>query len=620
MSALLIILGAAILGFLALSRMLFLARSRAGGLMYFANVALETVQKRVPGGRWPLEAILVLLSALLIGAGSRSTAVALAAIAAYLLLVIQNLLRERRILRAVYASQEPIGLRRSTPEVPGYPSPGLHPRLSVNLEGPFVARWPEYHLGACVDGAALRISLLIGNHARVPCQRPVRVELSLPAEWNAESETSVELPPIASGRVKRVEWTLRPRGARRDPIRLRVSTARFDRVVTIHHDGAGTGRTAEIASASITRYPGARRSAFSLRGDMDLYDTATFQTIAGLEDALGLSMRYGIAQTMYLSTRLSLDPEAAREWAAHYGVDRGAAEIPAFIRWMNERVELRHEAPYPVESSKPFVMELGNHGHLHYATDTAGHPGNAWRAGARAGEGHYPWQGADRSSLADQRDNMREAARWCERSFGFVPKSWAKPGRGNDAFSPAAVEAAGCEVATGSDIRARDNVIRQPPPHHPAGTRIVELTARYPSDPEHVQHAAMLEFWMHRGHRLARPVVILVHQHMRQFDGVICERITEHLLDHAVNGFNGDLWINTVYGVGRYWLDVLSPETRTVEVRIEPRGAVVVNRGDRTIREVPVDLRLRDGRRMTRLVDLAPGETLVSLSDGLERP
>jgi len=608
------IVGLALMGALALSRMLFLARTRAGWMMYLPNVFLESLEKRSLKGRWSFEAALVLLSCALIGLGFRSLVAAFVALAFYLLLVLENQFRERRIVRAVYGVQEPVGLRRATASRPGYPSPGLHPRLSVNVEGPFVERVPHYDLGVLIPDVPIVLTLLIGNHSRVPGQTPVIADIELPAGWRLEGRTPCELPPLKSGRVERVRWVLTPTmGASRAPIRIRVRASRFARTLEIRHAGCRAVDPSELVDAEIRRYPGGRRSTFSWRGDMDLYDTATFQTIEGLEDALGLGARYGVAQTMYLSTRLSLDPVAAAQWASHYGVSRGADDIPAFIEWMRAKVDLRHEAPYPATSDKPFVMELGNHGHLHYATDTSGDPGNGWKPGARPGDGRYPWQGDDRSSFGDQRDNTLEAARWFEKSVGFVPRSWAKPGRGNDRYSAAAVEAAGCEVTSGSDIRPRDNVLRQPPPHHPSGTKVVELTARYPSDPQHIQHLAMLEFWMARGHRLGRPLIILVHQHMRQFDGVICSTFTEHILDHAVNGFHGDLYIDTVYGVGRYWLDVLSPQTRQIEVRVTADGVSVMNHSARTIASVPLDLRLRSGERLTRLLDLAPGETRVPL-------
>ncbi len=81
------------------------------------------------------------------------------------------------------------------------------------------------------------------------------------------------------------------------------------------------------------------------------------------------------------------------------------------------------------------------------------------------GAGNYPWLGEDRSSLAEQRDNAIEARRWCEKAFDYTPKSWAMPDRTRDEHTPAAMEAAGCEVLSDSDIRTVHNVLLQPPPH-----------------------------------------------------------------------------------------------------------------------------------------------------------
>jgi|GEM_PF-703961 len=637
MMVLLAVVGLLLLGALALSRLLLLAPTQLGWLMYLPNVFFELYEKRTGRSRWRLEAVLVLVACALVGVGFNSVGAGFTALAVYLLLVVENMLRERRIVRAVYGAQESVGLRRASTTTPGYPSPGLHPRLSVNLEGPFVERVPHYDLGTVLPDAPIEIAVLVGNHTRVPCQTPVSVAIQVPAGWALEGGAARELPPLRSGQVERVRWVLTPSTVakpaapatatttrRGGSIRIRVQSSRFDQSLEVRNRSVRAVTNADIATAAIRRYPGARRAAYSWRGDMDLYDTATFQTIQGLEDALGLGTRYCVAQTMFLSTRLSMDERAATQWAEHYGVSRGAEVIPAFIAWMREMVDLRHDAPYPAVPSKRYVMELGNHGHLHYSTDTAGDPGNDWKTGARPGDGRYPWQGDDHTSFGDQRDNTLQAARLFETHFGFVPRSWAKPGRGNDRYSAAAMEAAGCEVVTGSDIRPRDNVLRQPPPHHPHGTKVVELTARYPTDPQHVHHLAMIEFWMARGHRLGQPVIILVHQHMRQFDGAICATFTEHILDRAVNGFHGDLYIDTVYGVGRYWLDVLSQETGRVSVHVDTRdgnggrsggggGVRVTNGTNRTIPNVPLDITLRSGERLTRLLDLPPGETKVDL-------
>ncbi|MBM4114162.1 MAG: hypothetical protein FJ253_12465, partial [Phycisphaerae bacterium] len=409
MTILLAVPGVAILALLVLSRLLVLAPWPAGRLMYLANVVLETFEKRSHQRRAVLDAALLAAAATLIGLAFASIATALAVVGAYLLLVLENLVRERRVLREVHASQETVGLQRSSAAEPGFPSPGLHPRLSLNLEGPFVARSPAFDLGTPIDGVPIVVTLLVGNHSRVPCQTPVRVELAVGPGWRVQGEPATELAPLPSGRVERVRWSLVPSAggaagaSAGGSIRLRVRASRFDASIEVRHAAIRSIGADEVVGATITRYPGARRAAFAWRGDMDLYDTATFQTIEGLEHAFGLGARYGVAQTMYLSTRLSLDPAAARRWAEHYGVARGAGEIPAFIEWMRSRVELRHSAPYPAVSERPYVIELGNHGHLHYATDTSGDPGNDWKAGARAGHGAYAWQGSDRSSFGDQR-------------------------------------------------------------------------------------------------------------------------------------------------------------------------------------------------------------------------
>src|SRR5439155_951090 len=101
-----------------------------------------------------------------------------------------------------------------------------------------------------------------------------------------------------------------------------------------------------------------------------------------------------------------------------------------------------HVSAYPFKAAKRFQMELGNHGHLHYGTDTAGAAENGWKPKARMGAGIYPWLGEERSSFSEQRDNALETRRLFEKHFEFTPKSWAMPNRTNDRFTAAAMEAA----------------------------------------------------------------------------------------------------------------------------------------------------------------------------------
>jgi hypothetical protein len=191
------------------------------------------------------------------------------------------------------------------------------------------------------------------------------------------------------------------------------------------------------------------------------------------------------------------------------------------------------------------------------------------------------------------------------------------PDRTNDRFTAAAMEAAGCEVLSDSDARPRHNVLLQPPPHHPPGTEAVELTKRYPGDPQHIHHVAMNLFWIHRAHRRRIPVVFMCHQHLRQFDGYGCARFTEHILRRVLHDFNGDLHVNTVYGIGKHWREVLSPETRRVTVTVEEGRRVRVHNGsDVDLTDVPLEIELAGGRRFTVLVNVGSGQNFLLQANG----
>ncbi len=584
-----IVSGAFLLAWTLLARCLFLARWRAGWAMYLANIAWEVFPKKLGIGRFKLEAVAALSGLALLGAGGVPW-VAVAIVGGILLaLEVANRRLSRRLVNGPFRHD-----------------------LILTLEGPFVARRPRVDLGVRCIGLPFELTLVVSNPSPDRTHSGLNVRLVVPGDWAGGTREERRLPEIPSGGVAQVAWTLCPRERREaGTLEMIVEGNGFRRCTRIHHAGCRASSEMRGLKAGITRYPGGRRSAFMWRGDMDLYDKLTFQSIEGLEAALGLSARYGMAQTMYLSTRLSLDATAAKEWAAHDGRDHGAEEIPAFIEWMKAKVDLRHVAPYPaVGDGKPYVLELGNHGHLHYDTAAAAAPENGWTSHAKMGAGRYPWVGEDTSSFGEQRDNILEAARWCDRFFGFVPRSWAKPGRCNDADTARAAEAAGCEVLSGSDIRARDNVLFQPPPHHPGGTHAVELTSRHPCDPQHVHHWAMVRFWLHRSARRGIPMVFMCHQHMRQWEGPACMRFTEAILRAALADFNGDFFVDTVFGVGKYWREVLSPTTRTVTVSLAGRRLVVENGSDMDLAQVPVDLEFDDGSRSTVLVDVPGGQTM----------
>ena len=586
MSVFLLWAGGGMLGLVGLARLFFLARFRAGWAMYLANVVWEVFPKKLGIGRFRLEAAVAVAGIVLLWLGGAPIGAVVAVGAALMGLETANRLWERKLL------------------VAAAPAP-----LILTVVAPFIERLPRYRLGVLWVGNAFEVELTIGNPAYAPTPTPVKATLAAPVSWLGGDRGERMLDPIPSGGVGRATWTLRPDARSAGGVlEIAVEVGGARRRIRIEHDGCRPAADARIARATVGRYPGGRRSAFAWRGDMDLYDTLTMQSIEGLEVALGLAARYAFPQTMCLSTRLSFDEAAAREWAAHDGRDHGAAEIPRFIQWMKEKVDLRHACAYPAQGSKPYAMEVGNHGHLHYGTATAAAPENGWTSHARMGAGRYPWVGDDVSSFGEQRDNMLEAARWCRERLGYVPRSWAKPGRCNDAETARAAEAAGCEVLSGSDIRARDNVLFQPPPHHPGGTNAVELTSRYPPDAQHVHHFAMLRFWLHRTKRLGLPMVFMCHQHMRQWEGPACTRFTEAMLRSVLADFHGEFYVDTLFGVGKYWREVLSPKTRTVAVRLDGSRLRVDNGSDQDFECVPVDLELDDGARSTVLVSVRSGQ------------
>ena len=580
-------IGAGLAAAFALPRLLFLAPFRIGWAVYLANVAWELLPKKLGMGRFRLEAVAGAAGlALLAFSGVPWSAAALVG-GGLLALEIVNHRREKRLV------QGPV------------PAGAI-----LTLEAPFVARQPRYSLGVRWTGMPFDMELIAVNPG--PESATLRVRLEAPAEWlgAAAAEQVLHLGP--AGGVGRAQWTLRPRTSQGGGM-LEIVAEESGRVrrFRIAHDGCLPAAEAPPIRAAICRYPGGRRSAFVWRGDMDLYDVRSFQSIEGLETTLGLSARYAFPQTMCLSTRLSFDETAAREWAAHAGAETGAAEIPRFIQWLREKVDLRHACAFPAKGkSKPYLMELGNHGHLHYDTAAAAAPENGWTSHAKMGAGRYPWMGDDASSFGEQCDNILEAARWFQKLLGYTPRSWAKPGRCNDADTARAAAAAGCEVLSGSDIRVRDNVLIQPPPHHPGGTDAVELTSRYPPDPQHVHHYAMLRFWLHRSCRLGLPMIFMCHQHMRQWEGPACGRFTEHLLRSALADFNGEFTVDTLFGVGKYWREVLSPQMRRVAVALNGARLTVENRSDADFERVPVDLELADGARSTVLVSVRSGQTI----------
>lgn len=593
-------------------RLIFLAPTRLGFINYYSLVFSEMLVKRLGATFGVVEYWLFTAGAVLLGIGLGAEAGLLIA-AAFMLLDLWIKQQERNILTSPYGTEDTLGMSGEAKSGLLYPEPSSNPKLTLNLNGPFVSRLPDYQLGSLIVGRTLQIELVVGNHSILTLQERPQIAISSSAANVELSKQAIE--PIGPGEVDRIMLTITADKATGEgEIRIDIHYGDISRQLKIKHQAAVAEATP--VKAEITRYPGGCQTAFAWRGDMDAYCTSTFQSIEGLENCFGLAARYRFPQTMYISTRLSNSLEEATEFWDQWGVMRGQENIPDFNEWMRQKVDLQHRLAYPFESHKPYAIELGNHGHLHFGTHMSPHAANGWAHIAKIGAARYPWQGEATDSETEQRDNAIEANRISVKEFGFEMKSWAMPNRSADEHTAAAMWAAGCEVLSDSDITVADNLLRQPPPHHPHDTDAVELTKRYPGDPESIFHAAMIKYWIHRGHRLQIPVLFMCHQHMRLWAGYACTRFTEHVLDYVLNRFNGDLHINTVFGIGEYWNFVFSPKNKALTVRIEGSQLVLENSSDRSFTAVPVDVELSNGGRVTYLVDSPAGEQIrVSLLD-----
>lgn len=618
-----VVAGAVLLILPALTmRAIGLAPTPAGRLFHLANVLSEALPKLLGWTRGRAEsgaAALGVVALVLWGIAMASPWAVLVGSGVGFVLLLLDVRLKRLEIAILGRNATHLDARRfqqdahTRPQdfVGAFPSPSPHPNLVLNVAGPFVQRMPRLLLGDLPVGQPVQLEVVVGNHTEIPCVLSPRVRARVVGGSYRVEPAARELQRLQPGEVGTAVFTLRadaPTGAGR--VEFELTYADRTEAVAVRVGSAFSPGDATLEGASIERYPGACRSAFAWRGDIDHYCTSTYQSIAGIGASFELGRRFRVPQTLFLSSRLTVDAEAADAFYRHFGVDRGQAQIPEFIQWMRDTVDFRLSAPYPWTSQKKYVVELGNHGHLHFGTDAAAAPENNWQVRVRMGQGNYPWLTGEPGSLAEQRDNAMECSRWFTELFNFTPRSWAMPDRTNDQHTAKAMEAAGCEVLSDSNIRTVHNVIYQPPPHHPEGTQAVELTKRYPGDPEHIYHYGMILYWLHRSWRRRIPMVFMSHQHLRLFDGPACARFTEAVLRYVLTRFNGDLFIDTVFGLGSYWKDAFSPTHKCLSVQVEGGVITVRNTGTRDWARVPVELTFSGARRATVLVDVPAGGTV----------
>ncbi len=592
-----LLLGATV-PFLA-SKAFFLAPYRAGWIMLLANAAYETFERRLRTDRPNLDALLFVVStvlAALLGGPWLGVVWGVGCGLAW----VAALLVEREWCSDAPATQM-ASLRGRVP-LP-------LPRLIVSIRGPVLARRGDrYELGHWPEGMRQDFEVIVLNPGLVRPQLPLEVTVR---SVSAAIEVGVE-EPLATcpepGRVERQRFWLRGRRpGEGGEIRVRVAHGdrTWERSLRLSSILPADARP---VSAAIRRWPYGCRAAFAWRGDNDLYDPATFQSAQGLRMALGLAARYRMPTTIFLSPRLSLEQEEHRAFCEHFGWDRHSEEIPSFIRFFHEEVDLANEQEFPTRTDKPYSAEIGNHMYLHYGTHAAADPGNGWTTHVRMGAGNYPWLSRHPcSSFEEQRDNMLRCAESTKRHLGVETSAFAIPSDVWDPDTSRAAEAAGIEVGNDTDTNKLQRLLLFPKERHPAGCeRLAELTRLLPRDPMNAPQVAMLKFWMAFARRNGRALVFLAHHHLVMYETNVCFNLTSELLRHVLADTEGDVHAATVTALGRYWRDVLSDRTRQVRAEVADGRVVVSNGTDRALRGVPVEVDFGDGRAMMVLVDLEP--------------
>jgi hypothetical protein len=592
-----------------LSKCFFLAPWRVGWLMMFANVVYETLNKKFHWSRWTMDAVglalLVAGWAWLWGPWAGLAAGAVLGFAwAYTLLIDVHWRtdelahQDRRFGLAAAPRQIPMPI----------------PQLILNVRGPVLQRGRILDLGAWPEGHEDCFDLLILNPSIIVPQWPLKVAFAVSGDGLAVvDDPSGEMKAPEPGEFVVLPFRLRA-GRAGTAGEIRVTVTHGDMILreTMRVRRVLAKAEARVVGAEIRRWKGGARAGFGWRGDQDLYDPSTFQSADGLRLALGLSRQFRLPSTLYLSGRLSLEPEALREFGEHFGFDRRPEDIPGFIEFLRHEVTLAAQLEFPFATSCPLAMELGNHMYLHYGTHAAVDPGNGWQWRAEMGAGRYPWQGTETDSFSEQRDNAARNVEVIREKIGVAIQSWGVPGRANDADTSRALEATGMVVASDSDAPAWTNVMKLMPPHHPKGcTHLVEISKKYPGDCSNAYKVAMIKYWLHAARRTGRVFLYMAHHHLLMHEGTSCYQLTRAFFHYALSACHGDLYAATVTSLGLYWERVLCPQHKWVRVSVKDNAVTVENTGTEALDRLPLEIEVAGGRRYMTLVDVPPGASVV---------
>ena len=599
-----------------ISKLFFLAPTKAGRIFMLTNVVYETLFKKLGWQRWPIDlaTVILLVPCWWVVAGP---------VAGLIFALVYT-------VAWGYAFNEECEILRCNPSHwdehfkkmgQGIVFPLHHPRYILMLKGPVWDRGKQYDLGDWPVGHDADFTLMILNPSILRPQFPLEVDVACKSgSIEIERHFSNTIKAPKPGEYASAPFSIQAGSIVAHNIQIRVKVKAGYHVFSESLMIRSIFDAAEFPpeNAAINRWKGGASAAFGWRGDMDLYDPMSFQSVEGMRHTLELCRRYRIASTLYLSGRLSLLKDEHEKYCRHLGVDRDTPGIDRFIRFMKEEVAMAPAIDFPYQTEKEYALEVGNHMFLHYGTNAAIDPGNNWKMNAWMGDGTYPWQSQDKGSFAEQRDNARHNVAVIKEKLGVEIRSWGVPGRVYDNHTPQAVEAAGMEVGSDTDASAWTNVMELPPPHHPAGTdRLVELTKKYPGDPDNAYKVATLKYWMALARRTRRTFIFMAHHHLLRYESVAGSHCAEAVLRHAMEGCKGDFYISTLTGIGRYWERVLCTQHRWVSVSFESDMIMVANKGDEPLENIPVEISFADNKQLLVLVNVPPkGTSKTQITQG----
>ena len=595
-----------------LSKCLFLAETPAGWFMMASNVVYETLARILHKSRWKVDAVLTVV--VTVGWGLVAGPWVAAGVGLLIALVWANaLLTDIRWVRAELATQHTGYAGRGAAGVRDLSGfiPLPLPKLILQVRGPVLRRRRVLELGHWPEGREDSFELLVLNPSIVPPQLPMTLEVASSGKGvQVLGAPEGDLPAPQCGKLVRHGFRLKAAGASGGPFEVTVvlthGTYRVRR--TLRLDGIVPRGSARAVSAEIRKWKGGAGAGFAWRGDVDLFDEATFQSADAMRTTLEISNRFHLPSSVFLSARLCLDEDEHRRHSEHIGLARHPERVGDFVRFLRDECDWRAEMDFPFESDRPFAGELANHYYLHYGTHAAACEGNDWTLRARMGAGTYPWQGEDHSSFGEQRDNAVKNDQVVRDVLGVEMTSWGAPGGVRDGQTPRALEAAGVLVSSGSDASKWDKVWRMMPPHHPEGCdRMVELTTKYPGDCYDAYQVAMTKYWMTVARRTGRVYMLLNHHHLLLYRGWGCYRMTEEIFYHVLGRSQGDFYVATVGALGLYWERVLCPAHRCVKITAADGEVTVENTGDADLDRLPVEIDLPDGKRFMTLVDVPAG-------------